>query len=83
MQPNDTRGLLIGAPAVMSTDRVAQEMDGTLTARALQALRFRGAGPPYVKVGARVFYLRADVEAWLLRQRKVPSSEIHNSASTT
>lgn len=31
----------------------------------LAKLRCRGGGPPFVKLGARVFYVVADLEAWL------------------
>lgn len=31
--------------------------------------RYLGSGPPYVKVGAHVRYLRIDVDAWLAENR--------------
>ena len=37
----------------------------TLSVRMLQQLRRDGGGPPFAKVGRRVIYRWADVEAWL------------------
>jgi excisionase family DNA binding protein len=33
--------------------------------------RYEGGGPVYVKVGARVLYRRADLEAWIAGRRVV------------
>ncbi len=34
-------------------------------ASTLQQLRFRGEGPPYLKIGRAIRYRRSDVERWL------------------
>ena len=78
MQPGDTHELLTGAPAVMSTNRLELEMDGALTARALQALRFRGAGPPYIKIGKAVRYPQSELLAW--RDSRMRTSTSDNPA---
>lgn len=38
-------------------------------------LRYRGTGPKYVKVGRKVFYRRADLEAWLDEQVKTRTDD--------
>lgn len=35
------------------------------TPRALEQWRYRGEGPPYIKIGQAVRYRRADVDRWL------------------
>ena len=41
--------------------------------------RWSGDSPPYVKLGSRVLYRRADVEAWLA-ERTVTSTSAHQPA---
>lgn len=41
--------------------------------RTLRLWRDAGTGPPYVCIGRRTAYLRADVEAWILSGRVEPS----------
>ena len=36
-----------------------------LSHRTLERYRVTGQGPPYLKVGRRVLYRRADLDAWL------------------
>jgi hypothetical protein len=36
----------------------------------LEQRRYRGTGPPYVKIGRSVFYLREDAYSWLVEQRR-------------
>lgn len=38
---------------------------------------------PKVKIGARVGFLRADVDSWLLAQREAPSAVLGNPASSS
>lgn len=38
--------------------------EGT-TPQTWNAMRHRGTGPRYVKLGGRVYYRRADIEAWI------------------
>lgn len=40
-------------------------------------IRWRGlrVGPPWTKAGQRVLYRRADLDAWLDRQRREPARE--------
>ncbi|GFE94725.1 helix-turn-helix domain-containing protein [Acetobacter persici] len=46
----------------------AAELIG-VSIRTLEKYRCTGGGPPFLKVGFRVLYLREDVEAWLQRHR--------------
>lgn len=46
-----------------------------LTRRALQNMRWRGGGPRYVKLGRRVLYDRADLEAWIQQNKRGDTSE--------
>jgi len=36
-----------------------------ISRRTLELWRWNGKGPPYVKLGGRVFYRPVDVEAWI------------------
>ncbi len=46
-----------------------------LPEKRLQALRCRGGGPKFIKVGRSVRYRAADVEAWLEANTKTSTSE--------
>lgn len=35
--------------------------------RTLEDWRYRGDGPPFVRMGRRIRYRRADVDAWLVK----------------
>ena len=48
-------------------------------ARCNGALAGRTAGPPFVKIGARVLYLREDLDAWLRRHRRDPEAPENKS----
>jgi predicted nucleic acid-binding protein len=37
--------------------------------RTLEAWRYRGVGPPYIRVGGVIRYSRSDIERWLARRR--------------
>jgi hypothetical protein len=41
----------------------------------LNSKRSRGEGPPFVKSGGRVFYLRSDLEAYILARRYNSTAE--------
>jgi len=46
-----------------------------VTPRALQAWRYRGGGPRYVRISARaIWYRQCDLDAWILER-------LHNEAS--
>lgn len=51
-----------------------------LAVSTLAKLRCRGGGPPFVKLGARVFYVAADVETWLSAQTVFRSTSEYSSA---
>lgn len=58
---------LSALPAVMSTGELAPVLG--ITPGALAQDRYRGSGIPYVKLGRRVRYLRADVARYLASHR--------------
>lgn len=45
-----------------------------LRPHALENMRSQGTGPPYLKLGGRVFYLRADLKAWCAQARRRSTS---------
>lgn len=45
--------------------------------------RLSGKGPPFVKVGANVRYLRSDIEAWLAARTVASTSEPCGTAPKT
>jgi predicted DNA-binding transcriptional regulator AlpA len=54
-----------------------------LTRKALQNMRWRGGGPRYVKLGRRVLYDRADLEAWIQQNKRGDTSESSARATHT
>ena len=42
----------------------------------LAKLRMRGTGPKYVKLGRKVRYVRADLDAWIAASRLSSTSEV-------
>ncbi len=62
MKP-ESGGLLEG---MMPEVEVALEL--RVSVRTVIRWRVSGVGPPYVRLGKRVFYKRQDVAAWLARQ---------------
>ena len=46
----------------------------------LQNMRLRGRGPQFLKVGARVLYDRAAVEAWARARARSSTSDRHEAA---
>jgi excisionase family DNA binding protein len=50
----------------MTTEEVAAYL--RVPPRTVEAWRYKGTGPPGIRVGKHVRYRRTDVEAWLFRQ---------------
>jgi len=48
----------------------------------LQTMRVRGGGPPFVKRGARVSYIRRDLFQWLTVRRRSSTSDTFHSAES-
>lgn len=46
-----------------------------LTPWFLQKRRVIGGGPPFFKLGSRVLYARADVEAWISSRKRSSTSD--------
>jgi hypothetical protein len=49
---------------IIPAAEMKNEIPGT-TDQSWAALRHKGTGPPYVKLGRKVYYRRADVQAWI------------------
>jgi len=58
---------------LLRTDEAAEILG--LSPRTLEALRVRGGGPTYLKVGRLVRYDREDIDGWLEGQRRVSTSD--------
>jgi predicted DNA-binding transcriptional regulator AlpA len=43
--------------------------------RTLEDYRLRGGGPPFYKIGARVVYDSAELDAWLAARRRTSTSD--------
>ena len=65
-----------GTPA----HRLLSEVDAAeflgLSIRTLQSWRLTGAGPVYSKIGSRVRYARADLDAFVAANRRHHTSEV-------
>lgn len=46
-----------------------------LPERSLENYRLRGGGPPFYKIGARVVYDSAELDAWLAARRRISTSD--------
>lgn len=64
----------VGVP-LMTERQVAEATGGAISMRRLQALRYRGGGPRYVKLGKSVRYDWADVREWLDEHKRSSTSE--------
>ena len=60
-------------PVLMSTSEAALYLG--LSASFLNKLRCTGGGPGYVKLGRRVLYPKAELEAWIEARRRQSTSE--------
>lgn len=54
----------------LTPDELVKRFKGVVNPKTLANWRTRGDGPPYIKVGGRVLYKRADVSAWEARRRR-------------
>ena len=73
MRESDSRNENLSAGSFVDT-RQAAELIG-MSSRTLEKWRVEGTGPPFLKLGRRVLYSRADLEAWLLSRRRHSTSE--------
>jgi hypothetical protein len=53
----------------------AERIGGNLQPKTLANWRSSGGGPPFYKIGSRVLYDDADVDAWLAARRKTCTSD--------
>ena len=61
----------MGLEGVLDETEAADEIG--VTPGTLANWRWRGHGPPYLKIGRKVTYLRNDVDRWKLSQRHDPA----------
>jgi predicted DNA-binding transcriptional regulator AlpA len=67
-------------PDLLTTDELADWL--RTTPAGIHSLRYRSEGPPAVRVGRRLLFARADVEAWL-ESRKENGAPANGSARTS
>jgi phosphatidylserine decarboxylase len=60
----------VNNPGFMTPDQLIERWQGQVASATLASWRSRNSGPPYVKVGGRVLYKAADVEAWEERNKR-------------
>ncbi len=60
-------------PLVLNADKVAKKLG--LSVSTLAKMRLYGSGPVYSKLGRRVVYRLADLEAWIAANRFHSTSE--------
>ncbi|PND54336.1 DNA-binding protein [Mycobacterium sp. ENV421] len=56
-------------PPIITAEQLAPFLGQTVAALAND--RYRGSGPPFIKHGRRIRYLRADVARYLVAHRKL------------
>lgn len=59
-------------PRYLTTEQVSQFTG--LSIKALETMRYKRIGPPFLRIGRRIRYLRSDIVAWLERERVACSS---------
>lgn len=69
--PRDPDALLFGAEAASLV---------ALSIRTFEALRLRGGGPPFIKLGRAVRYRRGDVLAWAAGKLRRSTSDTGEAA---
>jgi predicted DNA-binding transcriptional regulator AlpA len=57
-----------GSKRLLNRESVSQEYD--VPVPTLATLVTRGGGPPFIKLGRRVYYWRDDVEKWLSQRTR-------------
>jgi hypothetical protein len=60
---------------VRTPEEAAKRMGGLVTVHTLEKWRVSGAGPRYVKIGRRVGYLDADIDAFIAAQVRTHTGE--------
>lgn len=59
-------------PAALSTEAVAVYIGLSVSWLEQARLHPERDGPPFIRIGKRVVYMRSDLDAWLDRRRVVP-----------
>jgi len=73
--PNPERADYVDHDDLMSTPRAAKELK--VSESMLNKMRCTGDGPPFYKIGSRVFYSRRDNREWLRSRRRTSTSNHH------
>ena len=60
-------------PTVRLTEKQAAKVLDPIRPETLAKWRQRRKGPPFLKLGGKVFYLQTDIDAFLEQSRVVPS----------
>lgn len=62
--------------AHLNTSQAAERLG--VSARFLEDARAAGTGPAYFRLGRRIAYAAADLDAWLSAQRRPPMTEVNH-----
>jgi len=64
-------------PSNLSASQAADLLG--LATSTLAKMRLSGGGPAFIKMGRRVAYRPADIEAWLASHRRISTSDVGNA----
>lgn len=59
---------------LLNTREASDYLNGLYAPATLETMRTRGGGPPFRKIGGRVFYLPQDLDGWLAEARPLRST---------
>jgi hypothetical protein len=62
---------------LLKTEATANRLN--VSPRTLEKWRLSGSGPLYIKMGSLVYYAEADIENWLVRQKRRSTSDSGNA----
>lgn len=68
-------------PVFSDEKQIEQMTDGALKVSWLQQARWKGNGPPYIKLGRRVMYERQAVIDWLRQRSRTSTTDKEGAAS--
>ncbi len=64
----------VAASDLIHQHDVPAYLNGAVSVQTLTNWRYRGVGPRYTKIGRKVLYRRADLDAWLTAQARDPEA---------
>lgn len=71
----------IQQPAILSPRHTATRL--CVSPHTLAKWRVTGDGPPFIKIGSRVFYDESDVALWVATRRRTSTSSTHPESLQT